>query len=144
MSTVIDFFVAPDDTSAAMTLRARPGSAHESLPLGNFDVEEAVVEWECLLVGGAFADLVEAGEPRTVADRDEDECLVFALSPRLCAALAAAGESRLRDVAAAWVDLRARDGEVFDPRTAHGIVGGLAALAGSARRREQGLYCRVG
>lgn len=60
------------------------------------------------------------------------ECLVFALSPRL------------RDVAASWVDLRARDGEVFDARTAHGIVGGPAALAGSARRREQGLCCRVG
>jgi hypothetical protein len=77
VSTVIDFFVAPDDTSAAMT---------------------------------------EVGEPRTVADRDEDE----------------------------WVDPRARDGEVFDPRTAHGIVGGPAAPAGSARRREQGVYCRVG
>ncbi|KKD09246.1 hypothetical protein [Streptomyces sp. WM6386] len=144
MSTVIDFFVAPDDTSAATALRARPGPARASLSLGNFDVEEAVVEWECLLVGGTFTDLVEAGEPRTVADRDEDECLVFALSPRLCAALAAAGQPRLRDVAVSWVDLRARDGEVFDPETAHGIVAGLAALAGSAGRREQGVYCRVG
>ncbi|MGW7203216.1 hypothetical protein [Streptomyces sp. NPDC054837] len=73
-----------------------------------------------------------------------DECPAFALSPRLCAALAAAGESRLRDVAVSWVDLRARDGEVFDPQTAHGIVGGPVALAGSARRREQGVYRRVG
>lgn len=144
MSTVIDFFVAPDDTSAATALEVRPGPAHESLSVGNFDVEEAVVEWECLLVGGTFADLVDAGEPRTVGERDEDECLVFALSPRLCAALAAAEESRLRDLALSWVEWRARDGEVFDPEIAHGIVGDLAALAGRAGRHEQGVYCRVG
>lgn len=144
MSTVIDFFVAPDDTSAATALEVRPGPAHESLSVGNFDVEEAVVEWECLLVGGTFADLVDAGEPRTVAERDEDECLVFALSPRLRAALAAAEESRLRDLALSWVEWRARDGEVFDPEIAHGIVGDLAALAGRAGRHELGVYCRVG
>nr|WP_240982531.1 hypothetical protein [Streptomyces sp. S3(2020)] len=125
-------------------MRARPGPAHEPLSVGNFDVEEAVVEWECLLVGTTFEDLVDAGEPRTVADRDEDECLVFALSPRLCAALAAAEESRLRDVARSWVEWRARDGEVFEPEIAHGIVGDLAALAGRAGRSEQGVYCRVG
>ncbi|MES5817565.1 hypothetical protein [Streptomyces sp. RG80] len=142
MSVEVDFFAAPDDETAARALRTGPEAAHESLSMGNFDVEEAVVEWECLLTGGDFADLVAAGEPRTVAE-DDSGCLVFALSARLCAALAGAGASRLRDLAVAWVALRAEDGEMIDAGIAHGIVGDLAALVGGAGRREQGVYCRV-
>ncbi|WP_405827082.1 MULTISPECIES: hypothetical protein [unclassified Streptomyces] len=143
MSIILKFFVAPDDTSAGLALKTGPGQAFESLSFGNFDPEEAVVEWECLLAGASFEELVEAGEPRIVAGQDNDGCVVFAISPRLTTVLADAGHSRLRDVAASWAQLRAEDGEVIDTEIADGIVGDLAALATSARRQNQSVYCWV-
>ncbi|OEJ35235.1 hypothetical protein [Streptomyces subrutilus] len=138
MSCIVKFFVAPDDTSASLAFRTGPGRAFESLSFGNFDLEEAVVEWECLLVGGSFGDLVDAGEPHIIAGQDNDGCVVFAISPRLSAALADAGHARLRDVAASWTRQRAEDGEVIDAE-----IVGLAALVSSARRQNQGVYCWV-
>ncbi|QDN74987.1 hypothetical protein FNV64_04370 [Streptomyces sp. S1A1-7] len=143
MSIIVKFFVAPDDTSAGLALKTGPGRASESLSFGNFDPEEAVVEWECLLVGGGFEELVEAGEPRVVAGQDNDGCVVFAISPRLTTALADAGHAMLSDVAASWTELRAEDGEVIDTEIAEAIVGDLAALVSSARRQNQSVYCWV-
>jgi hypothetical protein len=88
VSIIVKFFVAPDDTSASLALQPGPGRAFESLSFGNVDPEEAVLEWECLLAGVSFEELVEAGEPRIVTGQDNDGCVVFALSSRLSAALA--------------------------------------------------------
>ncbi|MEU2472622.1 hypothetical protein ABZ601_16190 [Streptomyces sp. NPDC012842] len=143
MSIIVKFFVAPDDTSAGLALQTGPERAFESLSFGNFDPEEAVVEWECLLAGGSFEELVEAGEPRIIAGLDDDGCVVFAISPRLSTALAEATHSRLSDVAASWTQLRAEDGEVIDTEIADVIVGDLAGLVTSARRQNQSVYCWV-
>ena len=142
MSIIVEFFVAPDDASAALALRTGPGRA-ESLSFGNFDPEEAVVEWECLLAGGSFEELVEAGEPRIVASQDEGGCVVFAISPRLAAALADAERSELRDVAVSWAAQRAEDGEVIDTEIAAVILSDLAALVSSARRQGRNVHCWV-
>ncbi|MER6346251.1 hypothetical protein ACWC10_32115 [Streptomyces sp. NPDC001595] len=144
MSIIVEFFAAPDDASAAAVLRTGPRGAFESLSFGNFDAEEAVVEWECLLVGGSSADeLLDAGEPRLVAGQDDDGCVVLALSPRLSAALAEAEPSALKGAAAAWSAQRAEDGEVIDVEIAEAILSDLSALAGSARHRDHGVYCWV-
>ncbi|MDF6060511.1 MULTISPECIES: hypothetical protein [Streptomyces] len=143
MSIIVKFFVAPDDTSAGLALQTGPERAFGSLSFGNFDPEEAVVEWECLLAGGSFEELVEAGEPRIIAGLDHEGCVVFAISPRLSSALAEATHSRLSDVAASWTQLRAEDGEVIDTEIADVIVGDLAALVTSARRQNQSVYCWV-
>ncbi|MFH8837239.1 hypothetical protein [Streptomyces sp. NPDC017868] len=143
MSIIVRFFAAPDDTSASLALQTGPGRAFESLSFGNFDPEEAVVEWECLLTGSSFEELVEAGEPRVVAGQDNDGCVVFAMSPRLSTALADATHSRLSDTAASWTQLRAEDGEVIDTEIADAIVDDLAALASSAQRQGQSVYCWV-
>ncbi|MFE3143132.1 hypothetical protein [Streptomyces scopuliridis] len=140
MSIIVEFFVAPDDASAALALQTGPGRI-ESLTFGNFDPEEAVVEWECLLAGGSFGELVEAGEPRIVADQGDGGCVVFALSARLSTALADAERSQLRDIAVSWAAQRAEDGEAIDTEIADGILSDLATLVGSARRRSQGVYC---
>ncbi|MFF4420989.1 hypothetical protein ACFY04_09395 [Streptomyces sp. NPDC001549] len=143
MSIIVTFFVAPDDTTAALVLQTGPGRACESLSFGDFDPEEAVVEWECLLTGAGFGELVEAGEPRIVAGQDNGGCVVFAISPGLSTALADAELSGLRDLAASWVRLRAEDGEIIDTEIADRIVGDLAALVRDARRQDQGVYCWV-
>ena len=143
VSIIVKFFVAPDDTSAGMAVQTGPGRAFESLSFGNFDPEEAVVEWECLMTGGSFEELIAAGEPRIVAGQDDDGCVVFAISPRLSTALADAEHSRLSDVAVSWSRLRAEDGEAIDAEIADAIVGGLAALVSNARRQNQSVYCWV-
>ncbi|MFF3128603.1 hypothetical protein ACFVRD_41500 [Streptomyces sp. NPDC057908] len=136
---MVKFFVAPDDTSAALALQPGRDMQFESRSFGNFDPEEAVVEWECLLVGGSFEELVQAGEPRTVAGQDDDGYVVFAISPHLLTALAGAGGSRLRDVAASWVKQRSEDGEMVEAEFADEIVSELAALVRSARGQSQGV-----
>ncbi|MFF4244899.1 hypothetical protein ACFYY2_10545 [Streptomyces sp. NPDC001822] len=143
MSIIVEFFAAPDDTSAALALQTGPRGAFESLSFGNFDPEEAVVEWECLLSGGSFEELVEAGEPRLVAGQDDNRGVVFAMSPRLSAAIAEAEWSELKDAAAAWSLQRAEDGEVIDTEIAEVILSDLTALVSSARRQGQNIYCWV-
>ena len=98
--------MAPDDTSAASTVQAGTGRTFESLSFGSFDPEKAVLEWECLLTGGSFEELIEVGEPRVIAGQGNDGCVIFAISPRLSTALADAEHSRLREVAASWVQLQ--------------------------------------
>ncbi|SEC20763.1 hypothetical protein SAMN05216489_00157 [Streptomyces sp. 3213] len=142
MSISIEFFVAPDDASAARVLETGPRRTYESLSFGNFDPEEAVVEWECLFSGGSFEELVEAGEPRIVADQG-DGCIVFAISPRLSAALAEAERPELKDAAVAWSLQRAEGGEVIDTEIAFVILSDLAVLVSTARRLGQDAYCWV-
>ncbi|MGW7066988.1 hypothetical protein ACWGII_07835 [Streptomyces sp. NPDC054855] len=143
MSIIVEFFAAPHDASAALVLRTGPQPAFESLSFGNFDPEEAVVEWECLFTGVGFEDLVEADEPRRVAGLDDDGPLVFAISPRLSAALAEAERDGLKDAAVAWSLQRAEDGEAIAAEVAEAILSDLAALAGSARRQGRHVYCWV-
>lgn len=143
MSIIVEFFAAPDDASAAQVLPAGPTHASESLSFGNFDPAEAVVEWECLLAGGSFEELVAADEPRTVAGGGDDGCVVFAISPRLSAALAEAERSELNHAAAAWSVQRAEAGEILDTEIAFAILDEVATLVSSARRQGQGVYCWV-
>ncbi|MEV7520165.1 hypothetical protein [Streptomyces sp. NPDC091371] len=143
MSTIVKFFVAPDDASAALVVRTGPGRAVASLSFGNVDPEEAVVEWECLFGGGSFEELLEAGEPRIVAGGDDDACVVFALSDRLVRALAEGEPPRLHDVAVEWARQRAEDGQPIDAELAGEMLSGLGALAHGAGELGHGLYCWV-
>jgi hypothetical protein len=143
VSIIVEFFAAPDDASAARVLRTGPRRAFESLSFGNVDPEGAVIEWECLLSGGNFEELVEAAEPRIIAGQNDDGCVVFAVSPCLSAALAEAERSGLEDAAVAWSVRHAEGREVMDAEIASVILGGLAALVASARGQVQGVYCWV-
>ncbi|MGW6740817.1 hypothetical protein ACWGDX_08740 [Streptomyces sp. NPDC055025] len=143
MSIIVEFFVAPDDASAALALGTGPGRVFEALSCGNFDPEEAVVEWECLFDGGDFEDRVDTGEPRVIAGEADDGCVVFVVSHVLFTALVRAERLRLHEIAASWVGRRAEDGEVIEADVAGQILSDLAALARSAARQHQGLYCWV-
>lgn len=143
MSIIVKFFVAPDDTAAALHLRTGPGQACESLSLGNFDPVGAVAEWQSLLTGRHLEDVVEAGEPRVLGGEEGEGCFVFAISSDLATALADAERPTLRDAADAWARLRAEEGEIIDGEIADAIMSDVAALAGSARRQGRGVYCWV-
>ncbi|MET9079180.1 hypothetical protein ABZX95_45365 [Streptomyces sp. NPDC004232] len=142
MSIVIKFFVAPDHDAAAAVVEAGPDGVFESLTFGNFDAEEALIEWESIFTGRSFEELVAADEPEFVADPGDGEGpVVLAASRILQDALAAADEYRLVEVSRLWVAERAADREVFDQEIAAWILGGVADLARVIGEQEEGLYC---
>lgn len=143
MSKLVEFFIAPDDVVAALALGDGPGRALESVSCGNFDPEEAVLEWECLFSGSSFEELVEADEPRVVAGQDNDGCVVFAVSDRLLSALSAAGEPQISEVAGLWSQLREQDGEAIGVDVAGEILGDLTRLARAAEGQGSGVYCWI-
>ncbi|MFC1431127.1 hypothetical protein ACEZDB_10745 [Streptacidiphilus sp. N1-3] len=73
MSVIVEFFVAPDEASAVVALSHGPHTSLPTLSCRNFDPEEALIEWECLLAGVTFEELVVAGE-------NAESDVVFALS----------------------------------------------------------------
>lgn len=144
MSIVIKFFVAASHEAAAATAERGPDGVFESLTFGNFDVEEALIEWESIFTGRSFQELVDDDVPETVADADDGKGpLVLSVSRTLQDALATAGKHRLPEVGRLWVAERAGDGEAFDPEIAVRILSGMAELARAAGQRDEGLYCWV-
>ncbi|MGR3873002.1 hypothetical protein ACUXZZ_31150 [Streptomyces graminifolii] len=144
MSIIITFFAAPNHEAAAEVAEGGPGGVFESLSYGNFDAEEALIEWEGIFTGRSFEELVAADVPEVVADPgDEEGPMLLAVSPALQDALAAADRARLVEVSQLWVQERAADGEVFDQDIATRILSDLARLAHGLRGRDHRLYCRT-
>ncbi|WP_190037815.1 hypothetical protein [Streptomyces fructofermentans] len=141
MSSIIEFFVAPHHEAAAAAVEFGPSRDPESPKYGNFDVEEALIEWEALLTGRSFDELVSAGEPEPVADSDGEGPFVLALSEALQDALAGADRARLDEVGGLWIEERAADGEEFDVEITAEILDGLATLARDAIGRGRRVYC---
>lgn len=73
MSIVIKFFVAPDAEAAAAVAEGGPDGVFESLTFGNFDVEEALIEWEGIFTGRSFEEVLDDDVPETVVDPDDGE-----------------------------------------------------------------------
>ncbi|MFC9398663.1 hypothetical protein ACFTWS_36800 [Streptomyces sp. NPDC057027] len=59
MSIVIKFFVAPDAEAAAAVAEGGPDGVFESLTFGNFDAEEALIEWEGIFTGRSFEEALD-------------------------------------------------------------------------------------
>ncbi|MFF3871373.1 hypothetical protein [Streptomyces sp. NPDC001978] len=142
MSIIIKFFVAPSHEAAAAVVDCGPDEAFRSLSYGNFDAEEAQIEWEGIFTGRSFEELVAADEPEVVADPgDGDGPVLFAVPQALQDALAAADQSKLVEAARLWVRERAADAEVFDEEIATEILSDLARLAHGVEGRDHRLYC---
>jgi hypothetical protein len=108
VSIIIKFFVAPDHDAAAAVVEGGPDGVFESLAYGNFDAEEALIEWESIFIGRNFEDLVTDEEPGVVADPGDGEGpVLLAASRSLRDALATADEHRLVEVSRLWVAERA-------------------------------------
>ncbi|MDX3072643.1 hypothetical protein ACIP98_18795 [Streptomyces sp. NPDC088354] len=142
MSVIVRFFAAPDHQAAAAVVERGPEGVFESSYFGNFDPDEALVEWQGILTGRGFEELVAAGEPEVVAGPDDGEGpLLLAVSTALTEALAVAGPDRIAEAGRTRSLDRAADGEVIDPETAVLILGDLAALARGIGGRGHRLYC---
>ena len=140
MSTIIEFFVVPDDSAASALARRGPGDELEPAELGNFDVWSALAEWESVLTGHDLEELFASGGPDVVSA--DDEPLVLRVSAALTAALAQAGPAILSRAAAQWNDLQTAEGEDI-VEAADEILGEIAALARKAERTGGALYCWI-
>jgi hypothetical protein len=140
MSSIIRFFVAPDDEAAATVVDGGPEGTFESVTYGNFDADLALLEWDSLLTGRAFDDLLLASAAGVITDED-DGALIVAASAELQQALASATEADLARIAGRWSDERAAEGDPVDPDLAREILTELGRLAQTPEHR---LYCWVG
>ncbi|GIE99993.1 hypothetical protein [Paractinoplanes rishiriensis] len=135
MSTIIKFFVAPDDEVAAGVAKGGPGDDLNPAVYGNFDVWTALGEWDTILTG--------AGADNTDVVSDDGDPLVLAASPTLTAALAGADAATVARTGERWRTLRADEGEDFDEELVHDLLTEIAGLAAAARRTDGDLYCWV-
>jgi hypothetical protein len=141
MSRIVEFFVAPDERSAASVLAGGPGGRFETVTLGNFLVEFSVLEWEELTTGESFDALLDAGEPRFVAQ--DGNRGVFAVSERLLRQLAGVDDPHIAELAEGWKRMRSEDGEDLDDEPALEILTEVSELARVANDQGFGLYCWV-
>ncbi|MFG2969185.1 hypothetical protein ACGFZS_38550 [Streptomyces sp. NPDC048288] len=142
MSSVVKFFVA-ERVDAVAALSAGPDPSLSSLTYGNFDAEEALLDWESQFTGRRFDELVEEDFPEVVAEEDEG-AVVLLLSDALVGALSAESESRVAEVAEWWVQEKDDQGWQIDLAVASEILQRLAGMARQERRAGEDIYCWVG
>jgi len=136
MSSIITFFVAPDNAAAAAVGSGGPGPEFQVAEYGNFAVWEAIEEWESILLDRELA----SAEGADVLSGGDDEPLVLFIPPALTKALADADGTVLASAATRWVGLRADDGEEIDEELARDMLDDLRTLSSAAELSKSGLY----
>lgn len=136
MSNIAQFFIAPDDQTAATILEGGPDGTFETFTVGNFDAITAIEEWDRILTGRTTEDLERDDVPRIIAG---DASFVIAASTELQAALIAADRDELAATALQWIEEDELHG--YDPEQFADILSELALLAGTARQEGHALYC---
>ncbi|MEU6986411.1 hypothetical protein ABZ946_23745 [Streptomyces sp. NPDC046324] len=138
-----EYFIAPDDESAAQVQGFGTRGAFDALPVGNYDPRDAVVEWEGLLAGVTSQSLMEAGEPWMLTWLTNDGTYVFVFSERLQRSLATADRAQLDYVARVWSRLCREVGDDIAEDEAADHLGDVADLARKANDQRLRLYCSV-
>jgi hypothetical protein len=141
MSNIIKFFVTTR-TQALAALTAGPDTSIRVATFGNFDAEEALLEWESHLTGRSFDALVAEDLPEVVAEI-EDGPVVLALSAELTEALTSQNRS-IDELAHWWVDEKADDGMEIEPLIASEILQELVDLINQEREAGEHVYCWTG
>ncbi|WP_329362414.1 hypothetical protein [Streptomyces sp. NBC_01483] len=137
MSNIVKFFVATND-GAVDSLRIGPDSSLHSITFGNFDAEEAILDWEARLTGIPFDSLVESDLPEVVEESDGG-ALVLRLSEALVDSLDRASASQILDLASWWAS-EEKVGKI-ELAAAAGILQGLVELIREERRSGMFVYC---
>ncbi|MEU8817500.1 hypothetical protein [Actinoplanes sp. NPDC048796] len=141
MSSIIKFFVAPDDEVAAGAAEEGPGARFEPITYGNFDVWSTLEELESILTGRDLEEVLDQGGPEIISGAGEP--MLLRVPTVLVEALSTADSETISGAAEQWLSLRAGEGEALDEELAHEIVSELAATAARAQRTTQSLYCWV-
>ena len=154
MSVLIAYFLAPDDSAAAVTIdwtggpgqRPGNGAAATGYPVVDgpgIDPFIVLTEFEALLTGRSYEDQIADPDWRpTVAERDGGQQLVVDVGDRLVDALVGADEQRLAALAGPWALIEDFWGNA-DPRELAEFLVELRGLALRAQQERSGLYCWV-
>jgi hypothetical protein len=170
MGVLHDYFIAPNDASAAATINWAGGPGrHISPPAKRGPFGWRKVESEPSGVAAPFPTVADTGidpvvqggtleelltgrpyeqieqDPRwanVLADRDGGQGLVLTLTDGLIGALAQANTEQLARVAVPWSATEEFLGQ-GDPEALTSLLGDLSMLARDARARGESVYCWV-
>jgi hypothetical protein len=144
MGVVTDYFSASSDAAAASVIDRLGGPREPStgpsaeppfdtVEAKNLDPVVMLGTLEALLTGRDYRDIV--------AGQDDYHLLVLTVTDEIQAALAAASDKRLAEVAVPWS--RTEEMRGADPKELAELLGKLASLARRAAGRSERLYCWV-
>ncbi|MEV5194775.1 hypothetical protein AB0K86_20015 [Streptomyces clavifer] len=139
MSSIVKFFVAAR-ADAFDALNSGPDASFRVISFGNFDAEEALLDWESHLTGNSFEALVEEDIPEVVAEGDGGPA-VFLLSDSLLNAFASSSTSQIDDLAQWWVNEKADSGMEIGLPISLSILHTLVDLTRQEREHQEGIYC---
>ncbi|AXB42569.1 hypothetical protein [Amycolatopsis albispora] len=146
MGVLFDYFAAPSDEAAAATIDrdggpGSPAPVFDTLPVKGVDPVVQLGTLEAQLTGRAYADIVaDPRSGRDLASRGGGERLVLTVTDSLAAALAAAPDERLAEVAVPWSETEEFWGQ-GDPVALADFLRDFAALARRADQAGHRLYC---
>jgi hypothetical protein len=148
MGVLYDYFSAPNDEEAAkvLTVEGGPGapdSGYDAVALKGIDPVVQLGTLESLLTATPYDDVID--DPRSgsmLAAGEDYEQFVVTLTGSLVAALAAAGDAGLAQVAAPWSQTDEFGGHV-SPEELTPALRDLAALARRAESSGALVYCWV-
>ncbi|MGA3563513.1 hypothetical protein [Melissospora conviva] len=137
MSSIVKFFVATKE-EALRSLASGPDSS-SALSFGNFDAEEALLDWESRLTGSSFESLVSGDLPEVVAEV-EDGATVLLLSGPLVESLAGISDLEVDELVRWWAELTVG----IELPAASAILKDLVCMIREARNLGKSVYCWVG
>jgi hypothetical protein len=151
MGVLTDYFSAPSDEAAASAIDRGPShpltdpSAEppfETLQAKNLDPVIMLGTLEALLTGRDYDDIRKGPrQGHLLAGQDDYQLLVLTVTDEIQAALAAASNKQLAEVAVTWSQTEEIGGA--DPKELAGVLEELAGLARRAADRNERLYCWV-
>ncbi|MFI2504746.1 hypothetical protein [Streptomyces sp. NPDC018972] len=139
MSSIVKFFVA-SPPNAIDSLTNGPDPSFDLIEFGNFDAEEALLDWEAYLTGISFDELLDRGVPEVVAE-DGEGSFVLLISEALSREFTRISDRKIEEMAKWWVDEKSKDGFLIDPSIAMKILRDLAQLVRQERSSEENIYC---
>jgi hypothetical protein len=148
MSLLCDYFAAPSDHAAALTIDwdggpSRPNDGkhgYEVIALGSIEPVVLMGQLEALLTNRSVMEILGDPGHDPVADRHSGERLVMPIGERLAEALASLQEARIPEVAAEWAHAKEFWGRV-GPTDLIDPLAELVALARKAQAQSQRVYC---
>lgn len=144
MSSIVRFFIAPDDAAAVGVPRSGTVRGLRTVDLGNFDPKGMLDDRETTFLARDSDEIAEGGRPVTGGGARvvpaEGGGVLIAMSPDLAVDLAEADEA-LTDVRARWTELQSLEGEELDPVRSAELLADIAGLAARASEHGHGVYC---
>ncbi|WP_341719573.1 hypothetical protein QQG74_07570 [Micromonospora sp. FIMYZ51] len=141
MSVIVKFFVAMQEDAQAALERGPMGSL-PVVEFGNFDAEEALLDWESRLTGYSFEELIARGHPEVVGENDSGS-LVLRLSEDLVMSLSVMDRLQVRELSDWWAEEKVSNGTAIDPAVAEEIVRQLVMLVQLNSKDDASVYCWI-